>query len=157
MLYFFVIMIDFFFVMFLDFNTDYIFFVVTYIIAIIILFHSLKVKDLKIAFFKAKGIVLYDAYIVLALIYIYYAIPAIFKSLTNLQGYSEGKASFIYLFPLIEWPLEILYDFILFYSKGSEFYFYQVYLLILGLKLGVILSINPEFFEFWYLIIFTII
>jgi hypothetical protein len=54
---------------------------------------------------------------------------------------------------LIDFFLELVYDLFLNMSQWSELYIHQAYLLIIGTRVGVLLILKWDQFEFWYLLL----
>ncbi|KAL4500567.1 hypothetical protein ABPG72_002991 [Tetrahymena utriculariae] len=143
--------VDFIMVVGIELNQDWQFYLMIFIVGYVMTIHVIKFKQFTKIRTKGRGLYLYDLNLVAIIVFIYYALPAIYKSLIERLSFSDGRNTFLLLYPLLEWVFEILSNMILDKAKLASFFQYQMYMLILGMRIGIMTSTSTSDFEFWYL------
>ncbi|EAR90407.3 transmembrane protein, putative (macronuclear) [Tetrahymena thermophila SB210] len=151
MMFFVSIGVDFIMVVGIGLNQDWQFYLMIFVLGYIMTIHVIKFKQFTKIRTKGRGLYLYDLNLVAIIVFIYYALPAIYKSLIDRLSFSNGRSTFLLLYPLLEWVFEIFSNMILDKAKLATFFQYQMYMLILGMRVGIMTSTSTSNFEFWYL------
>ncbi|CAD8172520.1 unnamed protein product [Paramecium pentaurelia] len=149
-LFLFTIIFDFILVIWIENNQDYVYVILVYCIGVVVLLNTFRVKDWDIVFKKGAGVFLYDFALLMLMVFIYYAVPNVVESLQDRQGKISGMQSFLYLYPLFDWIMEMFMDYIYNQTQFAELYIYQLQLIILGMKIGILNIVDIWTFEFWY-------
>lgn len=152
--YFFTMGIDFVMVLYIEQNKELVYLVIVYVLGLIIPSHILRYSNFLTALWQSRGLIFYDGVYVLCFVYIFYALPSMFKEICNSQGFSQGRVTFIYAYPIFEIILEVILDLALSFANYAEFYIYQMQNVLLGLRVGILVSTSHKDFEFWYLLVF---
>ncbi|KAL4468698.1 hypothetical protein ABPG74_005201 [Tetrahymena malaccensis] len=143
--------VDFVMVVGIGLNQDWQFYLMIFVVGYVMTIHVIKFKQFTKIRTKGRGLYLYDLNLVVIIVFIYYALPAIYKSLIDRLSFSDGRSTFLLLYPLLEWVFEIFSNMVLDKAKLATFFQYQMYMLILGMRIGIMTSTSTSNFEFWYL------
>src|SRR5688500_15520906 len=124
LLYLWAIGIDFVFVFYIGVNSDILYLVVIFIIGILVPTHILKFRYFCAQCWVVRGLWLYDISYVLCFVYLFLAVPAIYRRILTNYGEEDGRLVFIYLYPFIEMVLELIMEVAIELTNKAEFFMY---------------------------------
>lgn len=111
-------------VTFIGMSTDWYFYIVMIIIGVMIATHTVRFRDLKRVLTEKYHLIIYDINVFLILSFAYYGLPRIYNSLISQHSWRDGRNKFIYLYPLLEYLMEIVTNYTLEYAKIGTFFQY---------------------------------
>lgn len=119
---------------------DWVYYIYVSVIGFIAFLNTFRMKSWFRALYKGRGYYLYDLCFASLLLFIYYAIPNIQHEFLINYGEENGTVYFLYFYVLVDFLLECYYDTILNLGQWSELYIHQAYLMIIGARIGVLLT-----------------
>lgn len=131
---------DFFTLVFMELNREYIFVVYSFTIGIIILLNTMKTRYILLAISEGRGFLFYDAVYSLLIYVILFGLPRFYEGLIYEEYYSFGVTFYYAFFPVIDWFLEQIYQTLLYYSSNGFLFLQQIDLILIGLRVGTILQ-----------------
>lgn len=131
-------------------NQDWLYFTLVSIIGIVVFLNTFRLKHWLRTLSSGIGLFAYDLIYITFILYAWWLLPHIMKSLKVKYGTDQGREYFLCLYPFLDMGVETTTDFMLNHSQYAELYVYQAYMMLVGVRVGVLMLVPCDLFQFWF-------